>query len=82
LTDTYRLFANLFARRGCYLAAVPTYVCGFMALSWASADDIEKPAATVARRFKAAGLRDLRYYNPAIHAAAFALPSFVQALLR
>ena len=83
LTDTTRLFAKLFARSGCYLAAVPTYVCGFMALTWASAEDISAVApATVARRFKAAGLRNLGYYNPAIHAAAFALPSFVRARLR
>jgi spermidine synthase len=82
LTDTHRLFRQLFRHHGCYLAAVPTYVCGFMALTWASAAAVaDVSPAVIARRFRAARLKGLRYYNPAIHQAAFALPEFVRKLL-
>jgi spermidine synthase len=83
LTGTHRLFRRLFRHHGFYLAAVPTYICGFMALAWASETDIAQvPAAAVARRFKAAGLRNLSYYNPEIHHGAFALPGYVRRLMK
>ena len=82
LTGTHRLFRQLFRHHGCYLAAVPTYACGFMALTWASAAPVASLSpAVIARRFRAARLKGLRYYNPGIHQAAFALPEFVRKLL-
>jgi len=60
----------------------PTYYGGFMALGWASNGlDLAAPdSAAIAARYAALDLAT-RYYNPAIHQAAFALPNFVQALL-
>ena len=68
---------------GFYLTVVPTYVGGFMALSWAGTG---KPLGTRAgitaatRRFTSAKLQT-DYYNPEIHAAAFAFPQWVKRLL-
>ena len=62
-----------------YLAAIPTYVGGHMAMGWA-ADDAslrETPAETIAERYRAAGSFATRYWTPDVHKAAFALPRFI-----
>lgn len=83
VTSTHARMRRLFAHTDFYVAAVPTYVCGFMTLAWASDRNIAAvPAATIARRFKAARLKGLRYYNPDIHLGAFALPTYVRDLMR
>jgi spermidine synthase len=78
LENSVAHFAQLFADAGCYLAVVPTYVGGFMALGWGSDDaaNREVPLAVLETRFAAAGLQT-RYYTPAVHKAAFALPAFI-----
>ena len=59
-----------------YVAPVPTYVGGYMALGWAS-DTFYKPSERklAARMEKVRG--KLRYYTPAVHKASFALPQYV-----
>ena len=61
-----------------YLAAVPTYVGGFMTLAWATDDQRLRniDINILEQRFSQSGIKT-RYYNPAIHKAAFALPQFV-----
>ncbi|MFN4164563.1 MAG: hypothetical protein ACK4GK_08305, partial [Ferrovibrio sp.] len=82
LTDAIKLFQKIWAHSGTYLAVVPTYVCGFMSLTWASDRDItDVDPRNIFARFDKAKLPALRYYNPEIHFGAFALPSFVQRLL-
>lgn len=82
LTDALKLFRGIWKKSGTYLAVVPTYVCGFMSLTWASDRDLAAiPAKQAAARFRKAKLKDLRYYNPDIHAGAFALPNFVRRLV-
>lgn len=81
LTDTMRAFRALFRDWGCYLASVPTYAGGPMAFGWgtdgpAGAVSVE----TLAERMAAAGL-ETRYYTPAVHKGAFALPGYVAALM-
>ncbi|MFC3230601.1 polyamine aminopropyltransferase [Marinibaculum pumilum] len=69
--------ASVFATAGCYLVTVPTYFGGQMALGWAHDGDakaLQPPAAVLARR---AGNLHTRYYTPAVHRAAFALPRFI-----
>lgn len=82
VTDTWRRRRPYFADVGYYLAAVPTYVGGFMALGWASNSDKARleSAATIADRFKAAPVQT-RYYTPELHMASFALPRFVRNLI-
>lgn len=79
VTMTYRRRRKSFKDVGFYVAAVPSYYGGLMALGWASDDPNKRnvPAATIARRAAAAGLGKTGYYTPAIHHAAFALPAFV-----
>lgn len=66
-----------------YLAAVPTYFGGFFALGWATdAPETRRvPEATLTERFAASGIEGLRYYTPAVHRAAFALPPYVSDLV-
>jgi len=78
VTDTYRRRRPHFADVSFYVAAVPTYIGGFMALGWASAS--LRPRAetveTIRARHAAAPVTS-RYWTPEIHKAAFALPKFV-----
>lgn len=76
---TYRRRKKFFADTGFYVAAIPSYYGGLMALGWASDDRRARavPVATIRRRARAARLKT-RYYTPEIHAAAFALPRFIQ----
>jgi spermidine synthase len=71
-----------FRDAACYVAAVPTYYGGVMALGWASDDAALRrlPIETLAERYRAAGIAT-RYYNPEVHRAAFALPGYVRDLL-
>ena len=74
-----RKFRRLFADGYCYVAAIPTYVGGHMAMGWAS-DNAKlraTPVATIASRYARAGRFPTRYWTPQVHVAAFALPRFI-----
>ena len=75
-----RAFAELFRHWGFYAAPVPTYYGGHMAFGWASAgrDLAAVPAAAIGGR---AAPLTTRYYNGDVHAASFALPNYIRALL-
>jgi spermidine synthase len=83
VTDTYRRRKPHFADVGFFVAAVPTYVGGFMALGWAAKS--KRPGAetveTIQARFDAAPVQT-RYYTPDLHKASFALPKFVRDLVK
>lgn len=66
-----------------YVAAVPTYVGGFMTLGFAvKGDAIVTDAEHAATRAADAGiLGRTRYWSPAVHAASFALPPYIAACL-
>jgi len=83
VTMTYRRRRKSFKVSAFYVAPVPSYYGGFMTLGWASNDSKPGQAklATIERRFKAARLKT-KYYTPAIHIGAFALPQFVQNHVR
>ncbi|MCR6631184.1 MAG: polyamine aminopropyltransferase [Magnetospirillum sp.] len=82
VTDTWRRRRPHFADLGYYLAAVPTYVGGFMALGWAAASPRPRAESleTIRARFRAAPV-PARYYTPDVHKAAFALPPYIQGLI-
>lgn len=69
---------GLFADWHFYMAAVPTYIGGSMTFAWGSTDAAYRrlPVDTLRARYTASGIQT-RYYNADIHAAAFALPSYV-----
>ncbi len=79
VTMTARRRKKFFKDAGFYVAAVPSYYGGLMALGWATDNRRSRavPAATLRRRFQAARLTT-RYYTPEVHAAAFALPQFIR----
>ena len=84
ITEALQELARFFPKSGLYLSVVPTYIGGFMALSWACKGS--KPLGTPAGIKKAAAAyRRARlktdYYNPAVHAAAFALPNWIAKLV-
>lgn len=84
LTDTLKQMQRTFRYSGVYLAVVPTYIGGFMALTWASQDAIlgdPKNWVGLETAFAAARLKT-DYYTPAIHRAAFALPAWIERLVK
>jgi spermidine synthase len=63
-----------------YVAAVPTYVGGFMTLGWASKEAAQRTVSVedIRRRAEAAGiLGATRYWTPEIHVGAFNLPPYI-----
>jgi spermidine synthase len=83
ITDALKELAEFFPQSGLYLTVVPSYIGGFMALSWAGTG---KPLGTPAgvKRARAAFTKSkikTDYYNPDIHAACFALPEWIKRLV-
>ncbi len=80
LRDTSARRRQFFPHVTAYVAAVPTYVGGYMTLGWAGKDAslTQQPAATLAARAQAAGITGTtEYWTPEIHAAAFHLPPYI-----
>ena len=79
LKRTAGAFDAIFADWHFYGVAVPTYVGGIMTLGFAAKDagPRQTPLAVLTERFEAISLRT-RYYTPAVHQAAFALPRYVE----
>ena len=82
LTNTLCAFKALFTDAACYMATVPTYAGGPMAFGWGSDDPAKRQVdlATLDGRYRDAGI-ETRYYNPAVHLGAFALPNYIAALM-
>ena len=83
LTSGITKFRQLFADGFCYVAAIPTYIGGHMAMGWAT-DNVrlrELPAKTIAERHRKAGSFPTKYWTPEVHNAAFALPRFIADLV-
>jgi spermidine synthase len=72
-------FRRLFADGTCYIAAIPTYVGGHMAMGWATDNKHlrQTSAKTLAARHRQADSFATRYWTPEVHVAAFALPRFI-----
>ena len=84
ITEALSELADFFPQSGLYLSVVPTYIGGFMALSCAcnGKQKLGTPAGIkrAAAAYKRTKLKT-DYYNPEIHAAAFALPEWVKRLV-
>ena len=84
LRETSARRARFFRHVGAYVAAVPTYVGGFMTLGFAAsrAGLGAVPVETIRGRAEAAGiLGTSQDRTPEVHAAAFALPPYIARLL-
>jgi spermidine synthase len=82
LKSSVTFFRQLYKEGRCYLAVVPTYNGGFMALGWATDDPALRQAAPdkIRTLTAAAGLKT-RYFTPELFHAAFALPAFVKKVI-
>ena len=83
LQSTTRRRADAFAHASAYVAAVPTYVGGFMTLGIAAKQPIARlPLAEIEARAQRAGiLGTTSYWSPALHNAAFDLPPYIARIL-
>jgi spermidine synthase len=83
LTAGISKFLRLFADGYCYVAAIPTYVGGHMAMGWATDNKTlrQTPLNTIAARYAKAGSFKTKYWTPEVHKAAFALPRFIAELV-
>jgi spermidine synthase len=80
LRETSARRAHFFPHVTAYVAAVPTYVGGFMTLGWAGKDRAMTALAPaeIAARAEAAGIVGAtQYWTPEIHAGAFNLPPYI-----
>ncbi len=64
-----------------YTTSVPTYMGGLMALGWASDKKYKVSEKALQERLKKVK-GEMRYYTPAVHKAAFALPQFILIKLK
>lgn len=80
--DSHRKLSQSFQDVSFYQAAIPTYFGGIMTFAWASDNPGMRHLSSelIQARFHKAGIT-CRYYNPAIHTAAFALPQYLQNAL-
>ncbi|HEY5301360.1 MAG TPA: polyamine aminopropyltransferase [Acetobacteraceae bacterium] len=84
LRETSARRARFFAHVTAYVAAVPTYVGGFMTLGWAAKDGglTRVPPDELRHRAEAAGvLGTTRYWTPEIQAGSFNLPPYIAECL-
>jgi spermidine synthase len=83
LTIAINKFRKLFADGYCYVAAIPTYVGGHLAMGWATDNRKlrQTPLKVIAERYGKAGSFKTRYWTPEMHVAAFALPRFMAELV-
>ncbi|MDF7681696.1 polyamine aminopropyltransferase [Enterobacteriaceae bacterium ESL0689] len=80
--NSYRKLSHYFNDVSFYQAAIPTYYGGVMTFAWAT-DNIalrHLSSEIIQARLHKAGLQ-CRYYNAAIHTAAFSLPQYLQNAL-
>jgi spermidine synthase len=79
LLTTRKHLRRLFKDTGFLFVPVPTYVGGYMALSWSCQNRGSRrvPLATLVRRFRTTKLKT-QYYTPDIHRAAFAVPAYLE----
>ncbi len=86
LAETTRRRAAAFPHVSAYVAAVPTYVGGFMALGFAAKapglDAIEPTELARRAPKRRESSASTHYWTPDVHAAAFKLPPYIAVLLR
>jgi spermidine synthase len=80
LRETSQRRRKFFPHVTAYVAAVPTYVGGFMTLGWAAKDPrlAAVSVETIRARAKESGIEATTgYWTPEIHVGAFNLPPYI-----
>ena len=82
LGATTKAFAQLFKHVAPYLCTQPCYFGGPFALNWASDDGahLKLTAKKLARRAEKRGI-ETKYWTPAVHVGAFALPAYAERVV-
>ncbi|CAI3922159.1 Spermidine synthase (polyamine aminopropyltransferase) (SpeE) (PDB:6BQ2) [Commensalibacter communis] len=84
LRETSLRRAKFFSYVSAYVAAVPTYVGGFMTLGIAGKgkDQTRQSVDVITERAQKSGiLGKTKYWSPEVHAASFCLPPYIQTQL-
>ena len=83
LTGTLTVFRKLFQSVSCYRAGVPAYIGGDMTFGWGSDNTslADVDVLALRARFEAAGIVT-EYYTPEMHRGAFALPPYINRLIK
>lgn len=84
IADALKELKGHFRHSGIYLTVVPTYIGGYMALSWAGKTNALGTSAAL-KRAQAAFRRSritTDYYNEDMHAQAFLLPEWIRRLAK
>tara|TARA_Y100001970_G_scaffold71073_1_gene90398 strand:+ start:1745 stop:2587 length:843 start_codon:yes stop_codon:yes gene_type:complete len=80
LKDTMKHLKSTFNYSGVYLTVVPTYIGGYMALTWSSnAIDISKKI-NLDKHTKVINKLNTQYYTKEIHYASFILPKWIKEI--
>jgi spermidine synthase len=82
LAGTTEIFASLFKRCAPYVCTQPCYFGGPFALNWASDDEelLEISEKKLTKRAAKRSISGLKYWTPAGHRAAFALPGYAKTV--
>lgn len=66
-----------------FMVPVPTYIGGVMCLSFATDNDslTSVEESIITKRLNLSQISNLKYYNPKVHLAAFALPEFIKKIV-
>jgi spermidine synthase len=83
VVNSWHRLGESFADVSFYIAPVPTYQGGHMAFGWATDDTAKRHQSvdSLTARFSPLGIKT-RYYTPAVHVGAFALPQWMLDLLK
>jgi len=83
LAGTTRVFASLFKRVAPYMCTQPCYFGGPFALNFATDDRsiLNQEEKLLVKRARKRGVSDLKYWTPAVHNAAFALPAYSEKVV-
>lgn len=82
LSETLTQLRKVFRHSGCYTTVTPSYIGGFMALTW-GANGIRLGATdrgTVTERWSRSGIAT-DHYNPDIHFGSFGLPEWMKRIV-
>jgi spermidine synthase len=78
IQGVYGFARKIFTKLGYYYTAVPTYPSGMIGFMFCS---LKHDPLNDLDEERAEALKDLQYYTPAMHRAAFALPKFAEEYL-
>lgn len=82
LLETLKNLRSVFKFSGIYVTTVPSYVGGFMAISWGSNRVNLEERINFAKNNPLRKFIETKYYNSKIHEASFSLPQFINEIIQ